>query len=88
MQEYQQLTEGTEESYAVLNNSPAPIHFVDSHGTILWANKTELKLFGKIACLTLTCIIGYDEDEFIGKNFLEFVAKGQSFDTLFGILNN
>lgn len=43
-------------------NSNVPLHWVDKHGIILWANKAELAL------------LGYDEKEYIGQSISAFHA--------------
>src|SRR5690242_11061674 len=44
----------------LLEDAPIGIHWVDAHGTIVWANRTELKM------------LGYTADEYIGRHIAEF----------------
>src|SRR3978361_295422 len=46
-----------------LDNATVGIHLVDSHGIILYANKSEMEL------------LGYSADEYIGHNIKEFHAE-------------
>ncbi|MDO8429034.1 MAG: PAS domain-containing sensor histidine kinase [Candidatus Daviesbacteria bacterium] len=49
-----------EELINFFENAPIGLHWVDAKGTIIWANKFELKL------------LGYSRDEYIGHNTAEF----------------
>jgi PAS domain S-box-containing protein len=51
-----------EELTDFVENAPVPLHWAGPDGTILWANQAELNL------------LGYDRDEYIGRNIAEFHA--------------
>jgi len=46
--------------YALLENAPIGIHWVNADGIIIWANHTELAM------------LGYSRDEFVGRHLAEF----------------
>src|SRR6185436_13478224 len=54
------LVERERELSEFLENALEGIHQVGADGTILWANKTELKM------------MGYERDEYVGHNIAEF----------------
>jgi len=65
-----------ENSSSLLDNASVSIHYIDQYGTILWANDQELE------------ILGYSEEEYIGKNIGEFIEdKIVSKDILQRLLN-
>src|SRR3954468_2521813 len=49
-----------EELTSFLENAAMALHWVGADGTILWANRAELKL------------LGYTQDEYIGRSITEF----------------
>jgi len=53
-----------------VENAIIPIHWVAADGTILWANKAELKL------------LGYSQNEYIGHHIAEFYVDQQDIDDI------
>ncbi len=73
---HDQLT-GHEQLEEFLDNATVGIHLVDKNGIILYANKCELQM------------LGYNADEYIGKNITEFHADKPVIDDIFSkLLNN
>ncbi len=69
--EWKSEWEGGEE---LLNHASLGVHLVDSTGTILWANETELGF------------LGYSKDEYFGKNITEFHEDEYVIERILGIL--
>ncbi len=54
-----------------IDNATIGIHSVDASGTIIYANKAELKL------------LGYTEEEYLGRNIYDFHAEKNTIDDIF-----
>ena len=64
------LRQREEELTDFLENAAVPIHWVAADGTILRANQAELDL------------LGYDRDEYIGRNIVEFHDQREAIDNI------
>jgi PAS domain S-box-containing protein len=65
---------GIEDARAILDNCSLAVHFVDSEGTIIYANRAELE------CM------GYTAEEYLGRNITEFHACRETIGDIFSRL--
>ncbi len=56
----EELNQRVEELSDFIENAAMPIHWVDSNGKVIWANRAELDL------------LGYTEEEYIGRSIADF----------------
>jgi nitrogen-specific signal transduction histidine kinase len=91
-----------EDAQAILENCSLAVHFVDSEGTIIYANKAELECLGTScwgssspplrssppsADLRLTrACAGYTSEEYLGRNITEFHASKDTIGDIFARL--
>jgi PAS domain S-box-containing protein len=66
----QELRKKLERVTDFIENAPTPLHWVNQEGIIIWANFSELEL------------LGYSENEYIGKNITEFHHDKQAISGL------